>query len=329
MTAAAPHIPVMIGEVLAALSPHDGEIYIDGTFGAGGYTAAILDAADCRVIAIDRDSGAIAAGQALAGKYEGRLHLVHGNFGDVLALAQAAGCARVNGMVLDIGVSSMQIDRPERGFSFRFDGPLDMRMDPQSGGSTAADIVNNTEEEDLANLIYKFGEERHSRRIARAIVAARTQEPVVTTLRLAEIVRGAIPFAKKDAIDPATRTFQALRITVNDELGELERALAAAESLLAEGGRLVIVSFHSLEDGIVKKFMRERSGNESRGSRYFPETVIDDNPSFTLPSRKAVFPSPEECAANPRARSARLRVAIRTGSPAMKRKPSAAREAHA
>jgi len=312
----APHIPVMLKEVLAALSPKDGEIYVDGTFGAGGYTSAFLDKADCRVIALDRDTTALAAGEKLRKKYGDRLALVYGRFGDADDLVRGEGVESVDGFVLDVGVSSMQIDQAARGFSFRFDGPLDMRMDQQGGGPTAADIVNSYEEKELADLIYQYGDERHSRRIARAIVKARAEEPVTTTGRLADIVRSAVPKSKKDGIDPATRTFQALRIYVNDELGELQRALSAAEGLLGEGGRLVIVSFHSLEDGLVKKFLRERSGQESRGSRYLPETQTRDDWTFTMDERKAVLPSDEEADINPRARSARLRVAVRTAAPA-------------
>lgn len=314
----APHIPVMLNDVLAALAPQDGEVYVDGTFGAGGYSSAFLDASDCTVLAIDRDRSALEAGAALTEKYGQRLVLNYGCFGDVLALVRAAGYERVDGFVIDIGVSSMQIDQAERGFSFRYDAPLDMRMDRDSGGRTAADIVNTLAEKDLADLIYRYGEERHSRRIARQIVVARAEAPIETTGRLADLVRAAVP-KSKDQIDPATRTFQALRIAVNDELGELERALATSEHLLSEGGRLIVVSFHSLEDSIVKHFLRERSGQQGRGSRYLPDAPDDgDLPSFTLPSRKAVFPSEEESASNPRARSARMRVAVRTNAPPSK-----------
>lgn len=312
----APHIPVMLNEVLAALAPQDGEVYVDGTFGAGGYTTAFLKNADCRVIAIDRDRTALENGRALQEKFGGRLMLLHGRFGDAGTLVREAGFETIDGFVLDVGVSSMQIDQAQRGFSFRFDGPLDMRMDQDGDGPTAADIVNGCEEKELADIIWRFGDERHSRRIARAILRAREEEPVTTTGRLADIVRSAVPKSKKDGIDPATRTFQALRIYVNDELGELERALAAAEELLAEGGRLVVVSFHSLEDGLVKKFLRERAGQEGRGSRYLPETEAVADSTFTLPHRKPVQPSDEEAQTNPRARSARLRVAIRTAAPA-------------
>ncbi len=318
----APHIPVMLNDVLAALSPQSGELYVDGTFGAGGYTSAFLDAADCSVVAIDRDLSALEAGAALKDKYAPRLTLLRGRFGDALSLVNDAGFASVDGFVLDVGVSSMQLDQARRGFSFRYDAPLDMRMD-QSAGQTAADVVNSADEKDLADIIYRYGEERQSRRIARRIVAARAEAPIETTGQLAEIVRSVVHKSHKDTIDPATRTFQALRIYVNDELGELERALEAAESLLSEGGRLIVVSFHSLEDSIVKRFLRERAGLESRGSRYLPD-VQDDAPAptFMLPSRKAIFPSKEEAASNPRARSARMRVAIRTNSPAQNTLPA-------
>lgn len=310
-----PHIPVMLDEVLTALSPRDGEIYVDGTFGAGGYSRAFLQAAGCTVVAIDRDLSAIEGGAALKKEFAGRLLLVRGRFGDALGLVRDAGFETVDGFVLDVGVSSMQLDQAERGFSFRHDAALDMRMD-RGSGATAADAVNGLPEKELADIIYRYGEERHSRRIARRIVAARAEAPIETTGRLAEIVRAVVPKSRKDAIDPATRTFQALRIYVNDELGELERALAAAEALLREGGRLIVVSFHSLEDSIVKKFLRDRSGAESRGSRYLPEAPGGETaPTFALVSRKAVFASEREAALNPRARSARLRYAIRTNSP--------------
>lgn len=316
MTVERPHIPVMLDEVLAALAPKDGEVYVDGTFGAGGYTRAILEAADCKVIAIDRDATALARGAVLAEEFGERLTLVRGCFGDARAHLDELGVDRVNGFVLDIGVSSMQLDEAERGFSFRFDAPLDMRMDAQSDGLTAADIVNETPEEDLANIIYRYGEERMSRRIARKIVERRAEAPIATTFELADIVRSVVPKSPKDQIDPATRTFQALRIAVNDELGELERALGAAASVLAPAGRLVIVSFHSLEDSLVKSSMREQAGLVPSGSRYLPDPGQNQQAAlFTLPSKKAVFPTEEEMRVNPRARSARLRCAVRTNTP--------------
>lgn len=309
----APHIPVMLDEVLAALRPKDGEIYVDGTFGAGGYSRAFLEAADCVVVAIDRDRAALEAGATLKAQYGDRLILLHGRFGDAPALLKEAGVTQTDGFVLDVGVSSMQLDRAERGFSFRHDAPLDMRMDPDSGGETAADLVNTLPEKDLADLIYRYGEERHSRRIARALLAARAEEPIATTGRLAALVRAAVPHGKKEKIDPATRTFQALRIAVNDELGELERALDGAEALLRPGGRLVVVAFHSLEDGLVKRFLRTRSGRDGGVSRHMPDGTANARPpAFTLPFSGARTPDAAEESANPRARSARLRAAIRT-----------------
>ena len=317
MTAPVRHIPVMRGEVLEALAPAAGGIYVDGTFGAGGYTRALLDAADCRVWALDRDPAAIAGGAALEAEYAGRLHLTEGRFGDMADLLPVRD---VQGVVLDLGVSSMQIDDPARGFSFQGDGPLDMRMDKD--GPTAADLVNTSEEGALADLIYRYGEERRSRRVARAIVAARREAPITTTRRLAEIVRRAVPTAN-DGIDPATRTFQALRIRVNDELGELDRGLAAAEILLAPGGRLAVVSFHSLEDRAVKVFLRARSGGAARPSRHRPEGTTARAPTFRLLTRKARRPGAVEIAANPRARSARLRAAERTDAPAWRHEVAA------
>lgn len=305
------HYPVMLNEVLQNLSPQDGEVYVDGTFGAGGYTRAILESADCTVIAIDRDPSAKAAADLLKNEFGSRFIFVSGCFGDVFELVNAAGYERADGFVLDIGVSSMQIDQAERGFSFRFDGALDMRMDT-SQGQTAADIVNKTDEEDLANLIYKYGEERLSRRIAKRIVERRDEEKIETTLQLADIIRPVVPRGPKDKIDPATRTFQALRIAVNDELGELERALKASEKILKNAARLVVVSFHSLEDGVVKTFMYERSGRTSNNSRHLPVSVdAVQAPTYTLPKRKAVEPSDVEIQQNSRSRSAKLRVAIR------------------
>ncbi|MGE4314146.1 MAG: 16S rRNA (cytosine(1402)-N(4))-methyltransferase RsmH [Pseudobdellovibrionaceae bacterium] len=307
----APHIPVMLAEVLETLSPKDGEIYVDGTFGAGGYTRAILGKADCRVVAIDRDETAIANGQALVEEMDGRLMLLHGAFGDVAQLLTQAGFEQVDGFVIDIGVSSMQIDQAERGFSFRYDAPLDMRMDTSSG-ETAADIVNSREEEELANLIYAYGEERLSRRIAKAIVAERVNGRIERTGQLAEIVRASVPRSPKDKLDPATRTFQALRIAVNDELDELERALAASLSILKPGGRLVVVSFHSLEDRIVKTFLKDNSPAKSRTDKYASSQDAHSASPFTLITSKALIPTEAETKLNPRARSAKLRAAIRT-----------------
>ena len=304
------HVPVMLNEVLQTLAPRDGEVYVDGTFGAGGYTKAFLDRANCTVIAIDRDPSAVSRADILRREYGERLIFVEECFGNALELVQAAGFEQVDGFVLDVGVSSMQIDDPARGFSFRFDGPLDMRMDTAQS-LTAEEIVNTYREEDLANLIYKYGDERFSRRIARKISEVRQQMPIETTLQLAEIVRSVLPHSPKDKSDPATRTFQALRIAVNDELGELERALSAAEKLLKTGGRLAVVSFHSLEDGLVKTFLYERSGRMAGASRHLPAADVSSAPSFVLSPRKPIEPSANEISTNPRARSAKLRVAIR------------------
>jgi 16S rRNA (cytosine1402-N4)-methyltransferase len=308
------HIPVLLAEVVAALAPRDGGVYVDGTFGRGGYARAILAAADCTVLGIDRDPTAIAAGVELAREFEGRLTMIEGAFGSMDSLLNEAGVVQVDGVTLDLGVSSPQIDDPRRGFSFRADGPLDMRMG--NHGTTAADAVNTMDEGDLANVIFRLGEERLSRRVARAIVQARTEAPIERTSQLAEIVRRVVP-KSKDGIDPATRTFQALRLHVNDELGELDRGLAAAERLLRPEGRLAVVSFHSLEDRQVKEFLRQRSGNAPAPSRHAPvETGAPKAPSFHLISRKPVAPGEAELSNNPRARSARLRAAERTKAPA-------------
>ena len=305
------HTPVLLNEVLHVLAPKDGGIYVDGTFGAGGYSRAILDAADCAVLGIDRDPDALALGAALADSYKGRLTVIGGRFGDMRALLNARGVDKVDGIALDVGVSSSQLDLAERGFSFRLEGPLDMRM--ERAGTTAADLVNTLPERELADLIFRFGEERASRRIAHAIVSARRLKPFATTSELAAVVRRVV-HARGDAIDPATRTFQALRIAVNDEIGELQRGLEAAEALLDAGGRLAVVAFHSLEDREVKEFLRARSGAAPRPGRHMPERATQA-PTFRLLSRAAIRPSEAEIASNPRARSARLRAAERTGAP--------------
>ncbi len=313
------HTPVMLPEVLEALAPRAGAIYLDGTFGGGGYSQAILDAAPCTVWAIDRDPAAIARGAALAARHPGRLHLIEGRFGDMVALLGRHGVTQLDGVVLDIGVSSFQIDDPARGFSFRSDGPLDMRMGAGSsneGGPTAADLVNGLPEDELADTLYQLGEERLSRRIARAITTARAQAPITTTQQLAETIRAVVP-RDKSGIDPATRSFQALRIRVNDELGEIERALAAAAALLAPGGRLVVVSFHSLEDRLVKRFMQGASGHNPAPSRHDPARLAAGapaRPAFRMLARGAAKPGPAETNANPRARSARLRALARNPS---------------
>ena len=308
----APHRAVLLTEVIEALSPRDGAIYVDGTFGAGGYSRALLEAARCTVWAIDRDPDAVKGAAPLLDRYAGRLHIVQGRFGDMFELLSARGIDAVQGVALDLGVSSMQLDQAERGFSFRFEGPLDMRM--ERAGQSAADLVNALAERPLADLIFTFGEEKKARRVAKAIVAARALAPISTTQHLAEIVRRAIGPAH-DRIDPATRTFQALRIAVNDELGEIDRGLAAAERLLAPGGRMAVVSFHSLEDRRVKQFLRDRAGRTPRASRHLPTQSSAAKPTLRLIAPGGIEPSDPEIKANPRARSARLRVAERTDAP--------------
>ena len=299
------HVPVMLAEVLAALIPQDGATYLDATFGGGGYARAILESAPgCTVFAIDRDPDAIARGAALAQRFAGRLHLIEGRFGDMLSLLRDRGIAALDGVVMDLGVSSFQLDQAERGFSFRADGPLDMRM--EKSGPSAADLVNSLQERDLADIIFRFGEERFARRIARAIVARRAEAPFTTTADLAALVRRAVP-RDPSGIDGATRSFQALRIAVNDELGEVERGIAAAMELLAPGGRLVVVAFHSLEDRIVKQAMAAASGRGG-ASRHDPAALSGRaKPAFHLLTPRALRPQEAECSANPRARSARLR----------------------
>jgi 16S rRNA (cytosine1402-N4)-methyltransferase len=311
---AAGHLPVLLKDVLEALAPRDGGLYVDGTFGAGGYARAILASADCKVWAIDRDPQAVAGGAAMVGEFKGRLHLKQGRFGDMRALLEPEGVTSADGVALDIGVSSMQLDRPERGFSFRFDGPLDMRMG--GDGISAADLVNKASERELADIIFAYGEERRARAIARAIVAARKTTSFTRTLQLAEVVRRANPGRAADGIDPATRTFQALRIHVNDELGELDRGLEAAEALLKAGGRLAVVTFHSLEDRKVKDFLRRKSGAAPRGSRHLPpDRAADAAPTFRLLPQNGRTAGEDEVRRNPRARSARLRAAERTATP--------------
>ncbi len=306
------HIPVMVHEMLAALAPRDGGIYLDGTFGSGGYASAILESCRCTLWAIDRDPDAIARGAELVARYPGRLHLLHGRFGDMLALLGQYGVSTLDGIVLDLGVSSFQLDDPSRGFSFRADGPLDMRMGRD--GPTAADLVNRLSERELADLLHELGEERAARRIARAIVAARNTAPIVTTSRLAGIIRSMLP-PDRSGIDPATRSFQALRIRVNDELGQIERALDQAARLLTPGGRLVVVAFHSLEDRIVKRFMVTAAGRAPAPSRHDPRSLTEPrNAGFRLLTARPLRPSAHETAANPRARSARLRALERLGT---------------
>lgn len=300
------HRPVLLEPAVALLAPRDGGRYLDATFGGGGYAEAILTRAHCTLFAIDRDPAAIARGAALAARFPGRLHLLEGRFGDMLALLETAGISRLDGVVMDLGVSSFQLDDPARGFSFRADGPLDMRMG--TDGATAATLVNRLPERALADLLFELGEEHHARRVARAIVAARTLAPIETTGRLASIIRAVVP-RDVSGIDPATRCFQALRLKVNDELGEIERGLAQAASLLAPGGRLVVVSFHSLEDRLVKRFMARACGRAGAPSRHDPASLsAAPPPSFRLLTAQALRPDAAETAANPRARSARLRA---------------------
>jgi 16S rRNA (cytosine1402-N4)-methyltransferase len=309
-----PHVPVLLQEVLSALQPKDGGVYVDGTFGAGGYARAILKAADCSVWGIDRDPDVIANAREMESEFKGRLNMVQGRFGDMSTVLKARGVSGVDGVALDLGVSSMQIDQGARGFSFQTDGPLDMRM--EQAGMSAADAVNELEEEQLADIIYAYGEERRSRHVAHAIVQARAEAPITRTRQLADIVRRVVK-KSKDGIDPATRTFQGLRIYVNDELGEVDRGLAGAEKLLAPGGCLAVVAFHSLEDKRVKAFLNARSGNLPNPSRHAPDAgERKAEPTFKLLKKGAIKPGDAECRINPRARSSRLRVAVRTSAAA-------------
>lgn len=311
MTAPAPHIPVLLDEVLAALDPQPDEVMVDATFGAGGYSRALL-AAGVTVHAFDRDPDAIAAGRSWpeTGENPPRLHLHPRRFSEMADALGARGITRVDGVVMDIGVSSMQLDQAGRGFAFSANGPLDMRMSQE--GESAADFLNNAAEGEIADVLYHYGEERQSRRVARAIVAAR---PLSTTDDLARVVRKALGHRPGAPKDPATRSFQAIRIHVNAELDELRAGLAAAERLLGEGGRLAVVSFHSLEDRIVKRFLRESAGATARTSRHLPDMAPASRPTFAKVA-KAVRASASEIARNPRARSATLRAAIRTAAPA-------------
>jgi 16S rRNA (cytosine1402-N4)-methyltransferase len=306
-----PHIPVLVDAVLAALAPRDDALYVDATFGRGGYSVALLAAARCRVVGFDRDPEAIHYGRELAEEYSGRLTIIEGRFGDMIRLLAPITSGPIAGIAFDLGVSSAQLDKPERGFSFRFDGPLDMRMSRE--GQTAADLIASLSERQLAELIGELGEERFARRVARAIGAAQRRQPLRRTVELAEVVRAAVP-TSEPGHDPATRTFQALRIAVNNELGELDRGLVAAERLLISGGRLAVVSFHSLEDRRVKRFLQRRSSQAPRGSRHVPAPLAAAAPSFRLLGRRVVRPDAAEIARNPRARAARLRAAERTAA---------------
>ena len=306
----APHVPVLVSEVIAALSLQGNETVVDGTFGAGGYSRALLAGGAGRVIGFDRDPDAIEAGRSLVP--DSRLELIQENFSQMDRALAERGIGLVDAIALDIGVSSMQLDRAERGFSFQADGPLDMRM--SKSGLTAAEFLNSAEEAEIARVLRDYGEEPRARAIARAIVAAR---PVGRTAELAAIVRRAAGVRPGQKSDPATRTFQAIRIHLNAELDELEQGLAAAERSLRPGGRLAVVTFHSLEDRIVKRFFRERSGGSPAGSRHRPALVDPTEPTFERVA-KPVSPTERELAANPRARSARLRSAVRTSSPVRK-----------
>ena len=321
-----PHLPVMLAEVLVAVAPQPGELIVDGTFGAGGYSRAILDLAACRVLAFDRDPTVIEAAHAVTSLYPNRLRVIGMPFSrmnEITAIEATPDGDKLHtggladAVVLDIGVSSMQLDQPERGFSFQTDGPLDMRMS-QTGdhaGASAAEIVNTFEADALADILFQFGEERRSRQIARAIVMDRVETPFTRTKQLADLICRVLKTPKIDGRHAATRTFQALRIYVNDELGELARGLAAAERILKPGGRLVVVTFHSLEDRIAKDFFRTRSGRTPQGSRHGPALAeAGPAPTFDLPVARAVAPTDAECASNPRARSARLRWGVRTSA---------------
>ncbi|MDX3908682.1 MAG: 16S rRNA (cytosine(1402)-N(4))-methyltransferase RsmH [Sphingobium sp.] len=312
----APHIPVLLDEVLDALAISPGETHVDGTFGAGGYSRAMA-AKGARVVAFDRDPDAIREGQGVA--QASGITLIEGKFSRMQSLLGEAGVDHVAGVTLDIGVSSMQLDRADRGFSFQADGPLDMRM--SKAGTSAADFLNTAPEEAIADVIYRYGEEPKSRRIARFIVEAR---PLARTGELATVVRRALGHKPHDKKDPATRVFQAIRIHLNQELEELERGLEAAEAVLEPGGRLAVVTFHSLEDRIVKQFLRRRSGSEGAGSRHLPIQAKADAPTFSKPA-KAVRAGPAELATNPRARSATLRSAVRTAAPAFSSVPKGVR----
>ena len=308
----APHVPVLVSDVIAALGLSGGETVVDGTFGAGGYTRAMLSARAGRVIGFDRDPDAIEAGRSLVP--DPRLQLIQENFSQMDRVLAERGVGQVDAIALDIGVSSMQLDRPERGFSFQGDGPLDMRM--SKSGLTAAEFLNSADEAEIARVLRDYGEEPRARAIARAVVAAR---PVERTGQLASIVHRAAGFRPGQKSDPATRTFQAIRIHLNAELDELEQGLEAAERALKPGGRLAVVTFHSLEDRIVKRFLRERSGNTPSGSRHRPAVFEPNEPTFERVA-KPVSPSEREQTVNPRARSARLRSAVRTSAPSRSHK---------
>ena len=306
------HVPVLLKEVMEALDPRAGGLYVDGTFGGGGYSRALLERG-ARVIALDRDPAAVRAGDALKASSSGRLELVEARFGDLDEVAERLGVEAVDGVALDIGVSSMQLDEASRGFSLRFDAPLDMRMG--SSGRSAADILRDEDEATIADILFYFGEERAARRIARAIVADRDAKPFTSTLELAGLIARVAPARPGELTHPATRAFQALRIAVNDELGELVRGLCAAERLLKPGGRLAVVTFHSLEDRIVKQFLASRSGRGRAASRRLPGEPAEAEPTFEVPRGQPIEPSEAEARSNPRSRSAKLRFGVRLSAP--------------
>jgi 16S rRNA (cytosine1402-N4)-methyltransferase len=316
MSAAAPtgpgHVPVLLAEAMEALDPREGGLYVDGTFGAGGYTRALLDHG-ARVIALDRDPSAVRAGEALKASSGGQLELVEARFGELDEAVKRLGVDAVDGVVLDIGVSSMQLDEAARGFSLRFDAPLDMRMG--GSGRSAAEILRDEDEATIADILFHYGEERASRRIARAIVADRETKPFTSTLELARMIARVAPARRGELTHPATRAFQALRIAVNDELSELAYGLSAAEQLLAVGGRLVVVTFHSLEDRIVKQFFAARSGRGRAASRRLPGEPAEAEPTFEVPRGQPIEASEAEISANPRSRSAKLRFGVRSSAP--------------
>ena len=302
------HVPVLLAEVLEALQPRVGSLLMDGTFGAGGYSRALVERG-ATVVALDRDPAAVRGGADLVAASGGRLRLLEARFGDIKAVAETLGLGQADGIVFDVGVSSMQLDEAERGFSFRFDAPLDMRMEGK--GRSAADILREEDEARIADILFHFGEERAARRIARAVVADRRSAPFVSTLQLASLVARVAPARRGELTHPATRTFQALRIAANDELGELLRGLAGAEALLKPDGRLAVVTFHSLEDRIVKLFLGARSGRGRTGSRLLPGEPAEDEPTFEVPRGQPIEPNAAEVQANPRCRSAKLRYAVR------------------
>lgn len=306
------HLPVLLSEVIDLLAPRDGGVYVDGTFGAGGYTRAMLERADCVVYAIDRDPEAIAGGASMVADFDGRLTLIEGRFADMQALLAGFGVAAVDGVTLDVGVSSMQLDEGERGFSFMHDGPLDMRM--ERAGVSAADVVNQMPETQLKRVIAVLGEERRAHAIVRAIARRRAEQPFSRTSELAGLIANVLGKRPGERIHPATRTFQALRIFVNGELQQLADGLSAAEQLLSSGGRLAVVSFHSLEDRIVKRFLTERCGKTARPSRHAPVGAAGPEASFIDLTRGGIVAGEREIAGNPRARSARLRGGERSAA---------------